>query len=259
MDRSYTVMQTSYNRLLATQDQLKSVKARYEEEKGDVPLDLYLESQRRQVDGETEYFLNRARYVLAAKNVHFVKGTLLDYDGIYLAEGPWCNEAYHDAAVRDSLRGQPHPLNYASSKAPVVSNGPFDQHPADGTPIGPSGSMISDPFTDDEVPLTPPANSSPANEPTLEPGEEPLPPPRVNSTSIQGRAMPLGLVQPNGIHSSNVRAQPPAGVFITDAPSAAKTGVAPALHSNTSPTASAASKEHSVSPTTRKLPLSITP
>jgi hypothetical protein len=65
---------------------------------------------------------------VATKNVHFVKGTLLEYDGIFLAEGPWPGEAYEDAAKREATRGAPRPLNYASSKSPRVSVGPHAQH-----------------------------------------------------------------------------------------------------------------------------------
>ena len=65
---------------------------------------------------------------MAVKNVHFAKGTLLDYDGVYLTEGGWPMAAYQDAATREQRRGQPHQLNYASSKAPRVSYGPYEQH-----------------------------------------------------------------------------------------------------------------------------------
>lgn len=125
MDRAYAVLQTSYNRLAANRDQLGAVSTAYDNDK--VPLDLFLDAQRRVAEAETDYHLNRSRYSLAAKNVHFVKGTLLEYDGVFLAEGPWPNKAYQDAAERDARRGQPRPLNYASSRAPIVSQGAFDQ------------------------------------------------------------------------------------------------------------------------------------
>jgi hypothetical protein len=92
---------------------------------------LYLDAQRRVAEAETDYYLNRARYTLASKNVHFVKGTLLDYDGVQLAEGPWPGEAYVDAAKREASRSAPVPLNYASSRAPIVSHGAFDQRPGE--------------------------------------------------------------------------------------------------------------------------------
>jgi hypothetical protein len=261
MDRAFTVMQTSYNRLVATKDQLESVKARYEEEKGDVPLDLYLESQRRLVDGETEYFLNRARYVLAAKNVHFVKGTLLDYDGVYLAEGPWPGKAYHDAAEREASRSQPRPLNYASSKAPVVSNGPFDQNPAECAPAGDMESTLSDPFLDDDGNPT-------LQGPTLELDEEPLPPPRAAAGElpmpmsaapilpIPMGAVPLDVVQPRGFDSSEGPPGEPARGIAT-AKNAASGG-APTTNMPSVRTAFDAPQGTRSSPTTRKLPISIT-
>jgi outer membrane protein TolC len=141
VDRAYSVLQTSYNRLAANRDQLGAVQAAYEADKA--PLDLFLDAQRRVSDAETDYYLNRARYTLASKNVHFVKGTLLDYDGVQLAEGPWPGEAYVDAAKREASRSAPVPLNYASSRAPIVSQGAFDQHPgescsADATTVSPA-------------------------------------------------------------------------------------------------------------------------
>jgi hypothetical protein len=126
MDRSYAVLQSSYNRLVASQDQLRAVEAAFEADK--VPLDLLLDAQRRRAEALVDYTQNRARYAVAQKNVHFVKGTLLEYDGIYLAEGPWPGEAYEDAAKREASRGAPRPLNYASSKSQAVSIGPHAQH-----------------------------------------------------------------------------------------------------------------------------------
>lgn len=185
MDRAYVVMQTSYNRLVATRDQNGSVKATYEEGKGEVPLDLYLESQRRLIDAETEYFLNLARYSLATKNVHFVKGTLLEYDGVYLAEGPWPGEAYRDAAKRDASRGAPKPLNYASSRAPVVARGPFDQSMPEPRLLPPDGEIF-----EETLPTIAPATDGAPILPQSQPAPESLPP-------TQGKPAPLGAALPS--------------------------------------------------------------
>jgi outer membrane protein TolC len=129
VDRAFVVSQTSYNRLIATQEQVAAVKAAFESDKA--PLDLLLESQRRLAEAESRYYRSLAEYAIAIKNVHFTKGTLLEYDGVFLAEGPWCEKAYHDAAALEARRGAPRPLNYASSCAPVVSAGEMAQqsHP----------------------------------------------------------------------------------------------------------------------------------
>jgi hypothetical protein len=127
MDRTFAVAQTSYNRLIASQQQHQALVAPFEENK-EVSLDLLLDAQRRLVESESRYFRAIAEYAIATKNVHYVKGTLLDYDGVYLAEGPWPGEAYRDAADMESLRGDPRKLNYASSRAPVVGWGEMPQN-----------------------------------------------------------------------------------------------------------------------------------
>ena len=82
MDRTFVVAQTSYNRLIASRQQHQALEVPFEENK-EVSLDLLLDAQRRLMDSEVRYYRALAEYALAAKNVHFVKGTLLDYDGVY--------------------------------------------------------------------------------------------------------------------------------------------------------------------------------
>jgi hypothetical protein len=126
MDRAYAVLQSNYNRVLASRDQLGAFEAK--EASGEtVALDLLLDAQRRVADTAAEYAHNRARYAVATKNVHYVKGTLLDHDGVYLAEGPWPVEAHERASELEGLRMWPRTLNYASSLAPVVSRGEYPQ------------------------------------------------------------------------------------------------------------------------------------
>jgi outer membrane protein TolC len=170
LDRAYAVLPTSYNRLIASQDQLRALIAR-EETGEEVSLDLLLEAQRRRVEANVEYALNRARYAVTAKNVHFVKGTLLEYDGVVLAEGPWPGEAHEDAAKREASRGRPKTLNYASSRAPVVSRGAFDQQHE--SPLHLPGKPAKS--SDEELPLKIPSS---------EPASEEMLPPTTGSTNL---------------------------------------------------------------------------
>ena len=134
VDRAFLVSETSYNRLVASREQLAAVEAAFESDK--VSLDLLLDAQRRLAEAESRHYRTLAEYAVAIKNVHFSKGTLLEYDGVYLAEGAWPEKAYHDAAALERRRGRPRRMSYASSLAPVVSRGAFDQHPSDqGYPI----------------------------------------------------------------------------------------------------------------------------
>lgn len=125
MKRAYVVSQTSFNRLDAARVQLDAIKAEFEAEKA--PLDLLLDAQRRLAEADSQHHRSLAEYAVAVKNVHFAKGSLLAYDGVYLSEGGWPQMAYQDAAERNQLRGQRRPLNYASARAPRVSYGPYEQ------------------------------------------------------------------------------------------------------------------------------------
>lgn len=125
MQRAYVVSQTSYNRFDAAQNQLAAVKAAFEAEKA--PLDLLLDAQRRLADAQSRYFRSLTEHAIAVKNVHFAKGTLLDYDGVFLSEGSWPTMAHQDAIRRESLRGRPRKLNYSSYHAPRVSHGAYEQ------------------------------------------------------------------------------------------------------------------------------------
>ena len=133
MDRAYVVSQTSFNRLDAARVQLEAVRAEFEAEKA--ALDLFLDAQRRLADAESRHHRSLVEYALAVKNVHFAKGTLLDYDGVYLSEGGWPRKAYHDAAQREQSRGKRRPLSYASSRAPQVAYGPYEQQLDTVSPI----------------------------------------------------------------------------------------------------------------------------
>ncbi|MEM8945538.1 MAG: TolC family protein [Planctomycetota bacterium] len=156
MQRAYVVSQTSFNRLDAAQNQLAAVTAAFEAEKA--PLDLLLDAQRRLADAQSRYFRSLAEHAISVKNVHFSKGTLLDYDGVFLSEGGWPSMAHQDAVRRESLRGRSRPLNYSSFHAPRVSHGAYDQQP---DKVIPATFPLPEPATSEPAP----AESTPA-EPT---------------------------------------------------------------------------------------------
>jgi hypothetical protein len=122
MERAYAVMQTNYNRRLAAKQQLDAVQAAYEDDKAD--FFVVLDAQRRLAEAESDYYQTQVEYAVALRNVHFEKGTLLDFCGVLLSEGPWPGKAYDDAQRRAQLRGGSRPLNYVLDHPPVVSAGP---------------------------------------------------------------------------------------------------------------------------------------
>ncbi|TWT77625.1 Outer membrane efflux protein [Posidoniimonas polymericola] len=126
VDRALRVSQTSYNRLVASRNQLDAVSAAFESDKA--PLNLLLDAQRRLAEAESRYHRTVTEYAVSIKNMHFVKGTLLEFDGVFLTEGGWPGKAYQDARDLEDRRGGPREMNYASRRAPAVSRGVYDQH-----------------------------------------------------------------------------------------------------------------------------------
>ncbi|MDA1051938.1 MAG: TolC family protein [Planctomycetota bacterium] len=131
VDRAYALSQTSYNRRVAAKQHLDALASVYqdadESEKTRL-LDLLLDAQRRLADAETTYYRGLLDYSMAIKNVHLQKGSLLDYNEVYLSEGPWPGKAHYDAARLDeSRRKSPRLLNYILSWPLPISRGPVEQ------------------------------------------------------------------------------------------------------------------------------------
>ena len=82
-------------------------------------LDLLLQAQQRRAEAESAYYRSLVDYNRAIMRVHCRKGSLLEYNGIFLQEGPWPGKAYFDATrrARQSRRGDQHGLRiYASER-----------------------------------------------------------------------------------------------------------------------------------------------
>jgi outer membrane protein TolC len=130
LDRAYEIARTQYNRRLAALRQLETLGVLLEQSDNiEKPrlLDLQLDAQRRLADSESQFYRSLAEHEVAIKNVHREKGTLLDYNRIYLAEGPWPGKAYDDAARRARLWiGTPGLENFVRDDR-LVSAGAFPQ------------------------------------------------------------------------------------------------------------------------------------
>ncbi|GAA4427632.1 TolC family protein [Bremerella cremea] len=104
--RAYEIMELLFNRREAANAQEATVRASYEA--GKAPIDLLLEAQRRVIDSSALFNQARIDYALAIKNVHYEKGSLLEFYQVSLAEGPWPQKAYNDALMRDLNKRRAH-------------------------------------------------------------------------------------------------------------------------------------------------------
>jgi outer membrane protein TolC len=116
MDRAFVVLQTNYNRMMAAREQVAAVQAAFDDDR--IQFIALLDAQRRLVEDEAQYYRSRAEYGVGIKNVHYEKGTLLDYLGVATTEGPWPDKAYDDAARREASRG---PFWRPPARAPIIS------------------------------------------------------------------------------------------------------------------------------------------
>jgi hypothetical protein len=154
VDRAYEVVQTDIDRAAAAKKEMDVLTEKVFRQNKPERLFEMLDAQRRYSDALDRYHQSCVEYVLAVRNVHFEKGTLLDYCEISLAEGPWPDKAGHDAARRERLRGRPQSIDYVLRRPPVVSNGPRP-----GVPGAPPQASVEPPRADPQ-PL-PPAAADP--------------------------------------------------------------------------------------------------
>ncbi|HEX3724722.1 MAG TPA: TolC family protein [Pirellulales bacterium] len=115
--RAFGLMQVAHNRLDAAQDQFRRANDAFFELGGKVSLELVLDARIRLAEAETDYHRARIDYAVALKNVHFEKGSLLEYNGTVLADRALSRSPLgafaHKADNTDESR-----LNYAMARPP---------------------------------------------------------------------------------------------------------------------------------------------
>ncbi|MGD0515927.1 MAG: TolC family protein [Thermoguttaceae bacterium] len=130
MEAAEVLSGTNFNRRISAQRQVDAVTAAYET--GTITFDVLLSSQQRLAQAESDYFRSVINYNKAIMQVHYRKGSLLEYNGVYLAEGPWPGKAYFDARRRARARDASTYFDYGFTQPKVISRGPYEQH-ADGS------------------------------------------------------------------------------------------------------------------------------
>ena len=122
LDGLYLQSQSHFNRWLASQREVDSLKALYEG--GKASLDLVLDAQRRRAEAQRAYYSAIAEYNKQIAFMHFNKGSLFEYNSIALSEGPWPDKAYWDALERARERVASYYMDYGVTRPRVVSRGP---------------------------------------------------------------------------------------------------------------------------------------
>ncbi len=118
----YELTETNWNRQVAAEKEVQAVQASYAADQ--VTLDLVLDAQRRRAEAESAYYRSLVDYNLAIAGLHYRKGSLLEYNGVLLAEGPWPGKANFDAMRLARKRDAAHFINYGFTRPNVISRGP---------------------------------------------------------------------------------------------------------------------------------------
>jgi outer membrane protein TolC len=177
LDRFYTLCQTNFNRRVATERQVTAVRAAYDT--GTVTLDLLLDAQRQLAASESAYYDSLALYNQSISQVHFRKGSLLEYNGVFLAEGPWADKAYFDARKRAKERDAGMYINYGFTRPNVFSRGPINQQ---------TGANHGEPSTSEPAPAE--------GQPTPAAESVPTPPAEKAARSVQPAATQVATALP---------------------------------------------------------------
>ncbi len=171
VDLNYALTKTNLSGLVASEDEVAAYESRFKA--GTITVDLLLDAQRRRADAQSAYYRSLVDYNRAIMRVHYRKGSLLDYDGVCLAEGAWPGKAYFDALREARKRNAALYLDYGYTRPDVFSRGPISQDCGDGcqTSVPPDGGIGVMPDA-----AMPPAGAGQEEALPLPPAQPPQPP-----------------------------------------------------------------------------------
>ena len=152
LSRTWSILETSEDRRIAASEQLAAVQAAFDADK--VNFDVLLDAQRRFLDAETNYHRVMVEYTIAVRNVHFEKGSLLDYNEVFLTEDLWPMKAYSDGMRRQEHQIPADWLHGIVTHPQALSAGPYNQNMMPGdAPEWKGGAYENEPVYDDPLEL----------------------------------------------------------------------------------------------------------
>jgi hypothetical protein len=111
---AHQVMETLYNRRIAAQEFVNHEAEKQKVEKGST--DLLLRAIANRAEADLAYYEALVQYNQALATFQYRKGTLLEYNNVYLAEDHWDPAAYNDALRRAQERGHAIENNLSEAK-----------------------------------------------------------------------------------------------------------------------------------------------
>ena len=124
---AFATAQSHHKRLLAATARVE--KLNYKKQVGTGTLDLVLRAQASVAAAESAYYQQVVNYNKALVNLNLATGSLLEYNGIYLAEGSWTQDAHADALI------------HAAERTHASLNPHLHSEPAEFISAGPAGTI----------------------------------------------------------------------------------------------------------------------
>ncbi len=124
VDRSYDAIQLSYRRLVTAQAYRASLELAAPNEP--ITTEARIDAINQIAEAEVQYHRSMADYMLALKDLHRNKGSLLQLNGVFLQEGPWPCEAYKDA-IATSQQWIPRSVEHHGKQSGVIAGGEVEQ------------------------------------------------------------------------------------------------------------------------------------
>ncbi len=124
IDRSYSQVQITYNRVEADRQQVDVLRNRYE--RGLININFLLQAQQSLANSTSGYYRAVIDYNLAIRDFHREKGSLLNYNQVQLTEAGYSGKAYGDAYEKGRNYTPRDPGATVSVQPGVVTRGAFD-------------------------------------------------------------------------------------------------------------------------------------
>jgi hypothetical protein len=197
LESKQVLLQTLHSRRIAADRELKTVGAKLKGPPPNSTMNEFVEAMRRALEADNDYYRALVDYNKAIIQVHLRKGSLLEYDNVYLSEGPWTAKAYFDAKRRARQRDASMYMNYGYTLPQVVSRGPVDQGAGADTVLGGetigAGTSQTPTLAPPQVPALP---AEPAEAKPTDNNSERIAPPRPEPKAAEGPLMLLPNTRP---------------------------------------------------------------
>lgn len=124
ISRSYAQVQTNFNRVEADRQQVEVLRNRYE--RGLININFLLQAQQSLANSTSSYHRSLSDYMLAIRDFHREKGSLLNYNQVQLTEAGYSGDAYRSAYERGRDFTPRDPGATVSIQPGTITKGPYN-------------------------------------------------------------------------------------------------------------------------------------